>query len=521
MNKTELFLKYYAELKEKACSVQPALIVGLIGTVLTSGYLINNWFSTHVGIDSEGSDCKAEYWVSEDELLKTLNRYDVFDNFNLIIGNDCLSYSPSERARDGRANSVETMVESVKQIKMLELLQSSYLDTILPSRIDHLNGLNQIDREKMIESIGGNENIDNGKIVLGIFGKDTDGDRNGVDINGDPLGRNDISIVVVVDIKDKNKVTIASIPRTIALPYHMYGPSTPNIINGLTWIDQANPTKDGGYVPLDRSIAQRLLTDASGYYVDGVVELDFTSATQIVDAIFPNGVSVQMSDTFRPENNILGKINGIKGGDYAPLIVCETYNLTGEQIVALIRARETRKGGTYQRESDASRIIVNILKQMMSQYKDVNDIGDVVSRISEGADLVNVVGELETSRNIRGYFWGKDIPPSELLYSILRAIDPEDVWKAAGSYNEYGEEMFPDFDYFSPQSTVMVAAPHRNNQVFFKSGIDINDAAGHQRNPLLFWSDMRIMMSDHVDGELQIETGSESTTVISSNVCPD
>lgn len=397
------------------------------------------------------------------------------------------------------SEEVTATPEKIEKIQTLELLRKYYTDSVLPGRINHLNNLSKEDRQKIFESIGGPENIDNGLVTIAILGKDTTGDRFGADKDGNPLGRNDQSVVVIIDINN-NQISVVSIPRTIAIPAGMYGKSTPDNINGLTWIDQAHPTQDGGYVPLDREIAQRVITDAVGYYLDGMVEFDFESTATLIDSLFPDGVKIEMSDSFVPENDVLGRISGWKKGGYKPFVEGKTYRFNGEAIVALLRARETRKEGAYQRESDASRVIAQLIEQMVKEFLSVDTPQALGNRIESIKLLAESTEQLEDSGNLRAHFWGERQRPTSILLNVLSSVGLDAMWNTAKSYQIHGEDILPTFAYFSPAAEDMVAAPGRDHHSFFESGIDENDPYKHQRNPLKFWDSLRQKVKSLVKG---------------------
>jgi anionic cell wall polymer biosynthesis LytR-Cps2A-Psr (LCP) family protein len=398
---------------------------------------------------------------------------------------------------------------TVEKIKTLELLRKYYDDTILPGRQNHLAGLSEEDRLKMLESVGGEENLNNGLFTVVIIGKDTWGEEGkeggGFDSNGNALGRNDQTQVVFVDINN-NTINVISIPRDIALPTNMYGPSTPSNFNGLTWIDQVHSTEDGKYISLDREIAQKVITDATGYYVDGIVEFDFESAETIVDVLFPDGVEVTMQDTFYPECAPLGEISGIgNDGRYKPFLKGETYTFHGNEIVWLLRSRKTRQGDTYQREGDAAIIISELMVKMIHQFVDVNNPAELGQRLNSLKSLKESIISLESSGHLQGHFWGESKDPSTLLTDLLRVIieEPEKMWNTAVSYNTYGREVFPTISYYSPKTEEMVAAPGREHKVVFPSGVRINNPEELERNPLVFWSYLREKVKLLIKGDDQ------------------
>lgn len=397
---------------------------------------------------------------------------------------------PDQAAKETETPESVSTPEKIEKVETLELLRRYYNETILPGRINHLDTLSKEDRLKVFEAIGGPENIDNGLFTVAIMGKDTTGDRYGADKDGNPLGRNDQTIVVLVDINN-NQVSAVSVPRDLALPAKMYGEATPNTFNGLTWINQFHSTENGGYVPLDREVAQRVITDAVGYYVDGMVEFDFESTATLVDSLFPDGVKIEMSDTFVPENEILGKISGYRKGGYNAFQEGQTYKFKGEAIVALLRARETRKGDSYQRENDASRIVSQLMMQMVTQFAEVQSPTELADRLESLKSLMESTDSLENTGHLRGHFWGEDQKPSSVFLDLLGKVGVDGMWNTARAYQTYGDEVIPEFSYFSPSTEDMVAAPWYEHKVVFPEGVDPKDPYQQQRDPLVFWSFLR------------------------------
>ena len=369
-------------------------------------------------------------------------------------------------------------------------MKNYYDNVILPNRMRHLESLSEEERLKIFEAIGGPENLDNGFFTVVVMGKDTTGDRYGVDKDGMPLGRNDQTIVVMIDINN-NKISAVSIPRDIAIPRNMYGESSPLTFNGLTWVDQNHMTENGGYVSLDREIAQKVLTDATGKYVDGMVEFDFTSTATLVDALFPEGVKIKMNDSFVPENEVLGKISGYRKGGYKSFIEGETYKFNGEAVVALLRSRETRLGDSYMRENDAARLITQIMKQMVEQFAHVNSYTELNERFNSLTSLIESTNNLENSGHLRAHFWGKDNRPTVFFKDILGKVGIEQLWEFAKAWQLKGDLVLPEFGYWSPSVKDMVAAPSYEHKVVFRSGVNKNDVAGYERNRVKFWGYLR------------------------------
>jgi len=387
--------------------------------------------------------------------------------------------------------------ETAEFSEALDVLRPFYRETVLPSRMEFFNQLPEDIRMRYFEAIGGPEKIDNKIVTIVVMGKDTTGERYGLDKDGNPLGRNDQTIVLLIDIKN-NKISAVSIPRDIAIPTGMYGTATPSTFNGFTWVNQEHSTENGSYVSLDRSYAQLAITEATGYFIDGMVEFDFKSAADLIDKLFPDGVQITMTDSFVPENEILGKISGYRRNGYKPFVKGETYAFDGAALVQFLRARETRSGDTYQRESDATALMLEISKQMLNQIFTASSIEELAQRIDAIKMTLESGKSLETEGHLMGYFWGTKKDSTYVLLDLIDKIGIKSIYDLTRSWVINGSVVAPQFESYSPKTEEMEAASWFEHKTVFPGGNNQKDPYGQERNPLKFWDYFRQKVADLV-----------------------